>query len=117
MANVFGCGNFELLSSLLLQLVRQDSRTAGCFGLKIAQKTASSCASVACGADETYETMLRRAIEVDDNGGAILNVVIVTDTDTLLSCGDYTNFEKALKSCFVVTSDDKIALKLFTEGN
>ena len=117
MANVFGCGNFELLGSLLLQLVRQDSRTLGCYGLKIAQKTAASCASVACGADETFETMLRRAIEVDDNGGAILNVVLSTDTDTLLSCGDYTTFEKALKSCFMVTTDDKIALRLYIEGN
>jgi len=112
MATVFGCGNYTLLSTILLQLFRQDSR-GGCNGIKIAKKTAADCNTLTCGSDENFEALLRQAIEVDTDGYAILNVVESNISTIPLACGDATNFDRALKTAFVNTTDDKVALKLY----
>ena len=118
MSQVFGCGTSYLLNTLIKGLITEYSSTRdgdnGCSGIRIIEQTWENCTVLTCGSNETFETLLRKAIVTDSNGHPALNIVIIKDATDVANCGTSgESVEMKLKKCFCnITGSNDIALVL-----
>lgn len=119
MAQVFGCGaSFHLLENLINGIITQYSSVThgsdGCHGMRIIQHTFKDCSVLNCGSNETFETLLRKAVVVDKNGHPAINVVIITDATDIADYGAAgASVETMMKKCFcTVSGSDDLAIVL-----
>lgn len=120
MAQQFSCGNFSLLSNLIKGLITEYTSTANgddnCLGIRVISQTWENCNVYTCGANETFETMLRKAIVVDSKGHPALNIAIISDATDIANCGTSgESAEMKLKKCFCnITGSNDLALIILT---
>ena len=114
MAEVFNCGGFYLLKTLLNGIITEFENHPGCMGIRYIAQTWANCTPIDCGSTQTYEHLLRRAIVTDSNGMPSLNIVILTDAD-VANCGIADqSLEKKFAKCFCETSEGETALIILT---
>ena len=118
MAQYLGCGTFYLLENLIKGLITEYTSTAngddGCLGIRIIEQTWENCSVLNCGSNETFETLLRKAIVIDSKGHPALNVARITDATDIANCGTSAeSVDMKLKKCFCnITGSSDLAIIL-----
>lgn len=123
MANFVDCNtnSFSMLT-LLAALFAEEQNLAlaetGQYAFRIVQKSAArDSAPISCATKDSFVELFRQAIDLADDNKPALRVVITDRADgaaleDVPNCTDYEDLELFARNCFIVTTDDEIAVNL-----